>query len=349
MLASPLMLVEGIRFRFDISEMDVWTGLGGVVYMLGALASVVGLRRLRATGDGQFAARLFWAQVVLLCTAIFWSAGYAVGLPVPMGTLLWRITDASWPLSHLSMLLLGAGMIRAGQVHGWRRFPALACGGALPMFFALTPLGVPRTVASAGFGILTMLGFLGLGYVVRSSGRTASARRGADVRRPAPAAVSAGLVALVAALVLAPSAAEAQGGLVKQMKAKAKERAAAAAARAAAAAVVKSGEVADTTLAVGVAGADSVTDRVAGAMNSLTGRMQAALPGALGGRRPASTPPASAVAPAAAPTAADTVPASRPRQPGPRLPRTPPDPPAARPTPAPAAPPSGRTTPRPGA
>jgi hypothetical protein len=216
------------------------------------------------------------------------------------------------------------------------------------MFFALTPLGVPRTVASAGFGILTMLGFLGLGSVVRSSGRTASARRGADVRRPAPAAVSAGLVALVAALVLAPSAAEAQGGLVKQMKAKAKERAAAAAARAAAAAVVKSGEVADTTLAVGVAGADSVTDRVAGAMNSLTGRMQAALPGALGGRRPASTPPASAVAPAAAPAAVDTVPAAVPAA-GAAAPRTPPDQPAARPTPAPAAPPSGRTTPRPGA
>lgn len=175
MLASPMMLVEGIRFRFGQSEMDVWTGLGGVVYMLGALASVVGLRLVRASGNGRIATGLFATQVALLAAAMYWSATYVVGGTLVHGTIVSRVTDVAWPLSHLSMLVLGTLMIRARRLEGWRRLPALAIGVALPTFIALSMLGLPRPLAASSFGVLTTLGYLGLGWVVRTSGGESTA------------------------------------------------------------------------------------------------------------------------------------------------------------------------------
>jgi len=81
MLASPMMLVEGIRYRFGQSEMDVWTTLGSLLYVAGWMCSAVGLRMLRATGQGTGALLVFVIQMLGLSMAAFWAAQYLFGAP----------------------------------------------------------------------------------------------------------------------------------------------------------------------------------------------------------------------------------------------------------------------------
>jgi hypothetical protein len=174
MLGAPLMLVEEIRFGFGASRMDFWTSLGGVVYMLGALASLLALRRRRASGDGRLAAALHGFQVATTLLAAGWSAAFLVAGPDGGGGWLWAVGDAAWPVTHLSMLALGVGMVAARRVVGWRRYPALVVGLALPSFFLVDALGLARVLGSASFGVLTTLGFLALGL---SAFAGAAARR----------------------------------------------------------------------------------------------------------------------------------------------------------------------------
>jgi hypothetical protein len=172
MLGSPLMLVEGLRYGFGQSRMDLWTSLGGVVYMLGVLACVVALRRDRASGDGRFATVLHRFQLVVIVAAACWSAAFVVTGPEGghRWPWLWHAGDAAWPLTHLSMLALGIRILATGRLTGWRRFGAVAAGLALPSFFALAASPVPRPVAAASFGVLTSVGLFTLGWAVFRGG-----------------------------------------------------------------------------------------------------------------------------------------------------------------------------------
>ena len=170
MAASPMMLVETIRYDFGPSTMDPFTSLGGVFYMIGAICSLVALRRIRASGDGAVARWLHRLQLALAGLAAVWSGVMALGEPFgPATRFVLRLSDPAWPLTHVSMLALGLCMVVARRVEGWRRFPALACGLALPSFFALVPLGVPRPLGAAVFGVLTTVGFFGLGLAALTS------------------------------------------------------------------------------------------------------------------------------------------------------------------------------------
>lgn len=175
MLASPLMLVEGLRYDFAQSRMDLWTSLGGVAYMLGVLSSVVALRRRRASGDGRFATGLHRFQLVAIVAATCWSAAFVVTGPngSQRWRWLWNAGDAAWPLTHLSVLALGILILTTGRLTRWHRFGALVAGLALPSFFALAAMPVPRPVAAASFGVLTAVGFFGLGWAVLTAERGA--------------------------------------------------------------------------------------------------------------------------------------------------------------------------------
>jgi hypothetical protein len=174
MLGAPLMLIEGIRFGFRESRMDFWTSLGGAVYMLGALASLVALRRRRVSGDGRFAAGLHGFQIATTLLAACWSAAHIVTGPDTRHGLLWIVGDSGWPLTHVSMLAYAVLVLGAGRLRGWRRWPALACGLALPSFFVLGPLVGSKPLGAASFGVLTTLGFFALGRIVFT---TAAPRR----------------------------------------------------------------------------------------------------------------------------------------------------------------------------
>ena len=61
-------------------------------------------------------------------------------------SLLARVTDAAWPLSHVFMLVVGTLVLSVGRLTGWRRFPAMISGLAQPLFVGLSALGAPQGV-----------------------------------------------------------------------------------------------------------------------------------------------------------------------------------------------------------
>jgi hypothetical protein len=169
-LASPMLLAEVplMRLADGDAQRDVVMGLCSLVYVAGFAASAVGLRTLRATGDGRGARLAFGVQMLGLALAALWAAQY-VAAPGLARTTFLHVTDAAWPLSHLFMLVVGGMVLRAGRLRGWRRFPALLCGLALPLMVVLRAVGAPPPVAQHSFPLLATLGFGLLGLAVRSA------------------------------------------------------------------------------------------------------------------------------------------------------------------------------------
>jgi len=170
MIASPMLLLEGpLSQRFGAMGSNFWMGLCSLLYVLGWMCSLVGLRWLRATGDGLFARFFFWLQLVGLGLAAVWAAYYIVVPGLQEKTGLLQVTDAAWPLSHILMLVLGGLLVGAKRLRGWRRFPPFLCGLALPVFIVMRGVGAPGAVMSLSFPVLTTLGFFLLGLAVRTS------------------------------------------------------------------------------------------------------------------------------------------------------------------------------------
>ena len=173
LLAAPALALEGPlqRLAATADGRDVVMGLCSLAYVAGWAASVVGLRRLRATGEGRGARAVFGLQLAGLALAAVWAAWYVVAPGAERSGLL-RVADAAWPLSHVFMLVVFGMIVRAGRLRGWQRYPALACGLALPAVVVLRGLGAPA-VAGMAFPLLTTLGFALLGVAVRTADRTA--------------------------------------------------------------------------------------------------------------------------------------------------------------------------------
>jgi len=68
------------------------------------------------------------------------------------------------------MLVVGGFVLRAGVWHGWRRVPAFLCALALLAFFIASTVGV-KEVGLVLFAVMTTVGYMSLGYAVRTSDR----------------------------------------------------------------------------------------------------------------------------------------------------------------------------------
>jgi hypothetical protein len=170
-LGAPMMAIEGIyrevRHFGDMQD-DWFVGAVSMIYVAGWVCSLVGARRLRATGTSRASAALFGLQLAGLLLAGAWAVWAALGVgPVP-GTPLFTAGDTAWPVSHLLMLAMAAFVFRARVWRGWRRLPALVCGLALPAALAPAALGA-RWLGLIAFGALTTVGFASLGWAVRTS------------------------------------------------------------------------------------------------------------------------------------------------------------------------------------
>jgi hypothetical protein len=164
LLASPMMLIEGklLPLAQGDAERNLLIGVASLIYIAGFAASAVGLRSLRATGDGTGARLVFGVQMVGLALAAVWALSYVVTRgPIDTTQLFLRITDITWPLSHVFMLVVGTMVLRARRLAGWRRYPALLCGLALPLGLGMRAAAgtIPQPVIDASFPLLTTLGF----------------------------------------------------------------------------------------------------------------------------------------------------------------------------------------------
>ncbi len=157
-IGAPMLLLQSAAMVFAQGQKlaaDRFIAFLGVLYIGGWMAGVVGMRRLRVTGDRQGSKVLFIIQIFVLSLALLFSIQESIGLT---NSIFFRITDAAYPLSHLLMLVVGVSVWRAHVWRGLTRLAPLLVGLGLPSAFALAPL-IGWNAAGITFAGLTALGF----------------------------------------------------------------------------------------------------------------------------------------------------------------------------------------------
>lgn len=143
-LGSPFMVfllyVDGF---FDTYKASALGGVFSFIYMTGWLCSVIGLYRLRATGEKATGKIILYIQILFLLIGEVWNV-YSIIQPGAQTKLYWTL-DMFWPLSNIFMFVTGLAVVFAKQFWGWKRFVTLIVG----LWFPVTVLIVPGVFGTA--------------------------------------------------------------------------------------------------------------------------------------------------------------------------------------------------------
>lgn len=161
MLGAPALLVAGLLTLS--AENAVIIGTGIMLFMGSALASLFGLWRIAATGTNWWGRGVLGLQMVLVFLAFLFGFFEATAL-VSDTHPLFIITNIVWPLSMLTMNLVGITAAVVGQLRGWRRFALLPCGLAFPIITGFSIL-VGADMESAAIG-MAFFGWLAVAWAV---------------------------------------------------------------------------------------------------------------------------------------------------------------------------------------
>ena len=107
---------------------------------------------MQAAGTGKWGRAVLLGQLAGLVLAFLFGLFEATGL-LGRDSIIFNVTDAAWPLSMLWMIVVGASVIAAKRLSGWRRVVLILC----PFWLLIAILGSVVLGDMAG-------GFLGLGY-----------------------------------------------------------------------------------------------------------------------------------------------------------------------------------------
>jgi hypothetical protein len=165
MLGSPFLFLSFAAAGF---QQDGTTRLGsflGLLFALGWFSNVLGLWTLGATGRRLPSKIILGLELVGVTLACLFQVYEFVA---PGATsLLYTITDIAWPLSMLTLIVVGIAVLVARVMRGWARFVPLACGLWLPVGIAASM--IVGTTAGVIIGELHVaIGWLLLGYAVRN-------------------------------------------------------------------------------------------------------------------------------------------------------------------------------------
>lgn len=169
MIFSPMLFVS---LMIDTSFADIphraqISSAFQLLYLSGWMCSAVGIRVQRATGKG-IGGIIFVVQIAGLLLAMGLNF-IEISQSNPDGTgLIYHVTDAAWPLSHLFILVVGVAVMRAKVWRGLRRLTPFVCGSALLLMIPFALL-LGQTKSAPVFGLLTTIGFMSLAYAVKTS------------------------------------------------------------------------------------------------------------------------------------------------------------------------------------
>jgi ABC-type Na+ efflux pump permease subunit len=170
MISAPALYLGSFFHSPNFDEPktnQLFSSIFGVLYLSGAMASAMAMRRLRVTGHGRGAAILFAVQIVGLFLAM-WFDILEYAAPHLKESTLFFITDMAYPFSHVLMIIVGIAVWKTGRWRGWRVTPPFLCGLALPVFFASSALFGRENSGWIFIGGVT-LGFFLLGYAIKTT------------------------------------------------------------------------------------------------------------------------------------------------------------------------------------
>lgn len=139
LVCAPAMFVETLRHARNGPE----DGLSHLLYGLfsfGWLCALLGLRQLRAAGDGRFGRVLLTVAPITAILAIGQSVMDQFG--VPSTNPFYLVTDLAWPFTMLLTFVISVAALFARRLPAWGRAVMLYASFSLPATILLGVLKV---------------------------------------------------------------------------------------------------------------------------------------------------------------------------------------------------------------
>jgi hypothetical protein len=175
-LTSPMLLIQGALSGFDVAAPTRFNAAIGLLFVVGWACCAVGLRRMRATGQGVAATALLVVQLAGLTLAALQQVQDFLYTTETPQTTFYAVCDAAWPLSVMFMLVVGAFALAARVLPGWRRWTPTLCGLAVPLLIGVGAT-CGRQVGIALFGVYTCIAWALLGVTVWAGASAAALRQ----------------------------------------------------------------------------------------------------------------------------------------------------------------------------
>lgn len=133
MLGAPFLFITFIPGVLvdEVEQNSSMRGLFELIYMLGWMASIIGLAALQATGTNRWGRWVLIIQLAFLSLANIWNI-WNIFQPNANTTLYW-ILDFTWPASNVWMLVVAITIVIVHRLKGWRRWVPLLVGLWLPI------------------------------------------------------------------------------------------------------------------------------------------------------------------------------------------------------------------------
>jgi hypothetical protein len=172
MIFAPALYFASVFYSHNYDAPNpnqLYASLLGVLYLSGAIASAIGMRKLRVHGKGKGGAILFAVQIIGLFLAMMFDV-FEFAAPHLRESAIFFIADMAYPFSHVLMIVVGIAVWKTGIWHGWRRISPFLIGFALPLFFAASAVFGRENSGWVFIGGVTS-GFFLLGLAVRNSSK----------------------------------------------------------------------------------------------------------------------------------------------------------------------------------
>jgi hypothetical protein len=167
MAFSPFFLVM-ITSDTDAQGNLVRVGaFGGLLFTISWFCNVLGLLQLRATGQRLPGKILLGVELVGVTLAAIFQVLEFTGFGE--GTIFYTITDIAWPLSMLTLLIIGITIAIIGGLRGAARFVPIIAPIWLPLSI-LSSMAFGEQASLIISGIVATLGWFLTGYVIFQGG-----------------------------------------------------------------------------------------------------------------------------------------------------------------------------------
>lgn len=173
MIGSPFLCLSFASDGFLTGDSGKVGAAVGLLFTMGWLANIVGPHSLGAAGRRLPAKILLGIQMVTVTLASLFQVFEFLS---PGNTsVLYTITDISWPLSMLLLFVTSITIAIVGVFRGWQRFAPLVAGLWLPL--GIVTQSLFSEVGGGIFsGVHSMIGWFPLGLVVYTGGKAATER-----------------------------------------------------------------------------------------------------------------------------------------------------------------------------
>jgi hypothetical protein len=167
MVLSPcffVMITGDTNAQGNLTRVAAFAGL---LFTIGWFCNVLGLFQLRATGTRLAGRILLGVELVGVVLAaifqIFEFTGFAAG------TIFFTITDIAWPLSMVTLLIIGITIAIIGGLRGAARFVPIIAPIWLPVGI-LSGMLFSEQVSMVLSGSIATIGWFLTGYVILQGG-----------------------------------------------------------------------------------------------------------------------------------------------------------------------------------